>query len=160
MPIQTSDCLPEARRGFAGFDWGFRQPQEVPKPQVSIAEIESLFDRPVVILPHKENFQGERRFRAIGTTSKKRNAFVVFTQRNSGNGVLIRPISARYMHKREVESYEIKLSRRSRTDKEAEDFVAFADLTDYDLSGGEVVRFELKRRKINPVNLRLPAQRS
>jgi uncharacterized protein len=56
-----------------------------------------------VILPDKE---GERRFRAIGTTSKKRNAFVVFTQRNSGNGVLIRPISARYMHKREVESYE------------------------------------------------------
>ena len=73
---------------------------------VSIAEIESLFDRPVVILPDKENAQGERRFRAIGTTSKKRNVFVVFTERDRGNGVLIRPISARYMHKREVESYE------------------------------------------------------
>jgi hypothetical protein len=33
-----------------------------------------------------------------------------------------------------------------KTDKEAEDFVATADLTGYDLSGGEVVRFELKRK--------------
>jgi predicted DNA binding CopG/RHH family protein len=44
-----------------------------------------------------------------------------------------------------------------RTDKEAEDFVTTADLTDYDLSGGEMVRFELKR-KDKSVNLRLPAQ--
>ena len=29
-----------------------------------------------------------------------------------------------------------------KTDAEAEDFVATADLSDYDLSGGQVVRFE------------------
>jgi hypothetical protein len=28
------------------------------------------------------------------------------TQRGRGNGILIRPISARYMHKKEVENYE------------------------------------------------------
>jgi predicted DNA binding CopG/RHH family protein len=44
-----------------------------------------------------------------------------------------------------------------KTDKDAEDFVATADLTNYDLSGGEIVRFELKR-KDKSVNLRLPAQ--
>jgi uncharacterized DUF497 family protein len=33
-------------------------------------------------------------------------AFVVFTLPKHGDGVLIRPISARYMHKKEVESYE------------------------------------------------------
>ena len=44
-----------------------------------------------------------------------------------------------------------------KTDKEAEDFVVTADLTDYDLAGGEVARFELKR-KDKSVNLRLPAQ--
>jgi predicted DNA binding CopG/RHH family protein len=44
-----------------------------------------------------------------------------------------------------------------KTDKEAEDFVATADLTNYDLSGGEIVRLELKR-KDKSVNLRLPAQ--
>ena len=32
-----------------------------------------------------------------------------------------------------------------RTDKEAEDFVGEADLSEYDLCGGQVVRFELKR---------------
>jgi predicted DNA binding CopG/RHH family protein len=41
------------------------------------------------------------------------------------------------------------------SDQEAEDFVATADLTEYDLSGGQVVRFEL-RPKDKTVNLRLP----
>ena len=65
-----------------------------------------MFSRPVVVLPDKENPQGERRFRAIGSTSKGRQAFVVFTLRNYGKSVLVRPISARYMHKREVKNYE------------------------------------------------------
>ena len=43
-----------------------------------------------------------------------------------------------------------------KTDAEAEDFVATADLSDYDLSGGQVVRFEMKP-KDKSVNLRLPA---
>ncbi len=42
-----------------------------------------------------------------------------------------------------------------RTDKEAEDFVATADLTEYDLSGGRLMRFEL-RPKDKSVSLRLP----
>jgi predicted DNA binding CopG/RHH family protein len=44
-----------------------------------------------------------------------------------------------------------------KTDKEAEDFVGTADLTEYDLSGGEIVRFEL-RPKDKSVHLRLPNQ--
>jgi predicted DNA binding CopG/RHH family protein len=44
-----------------------------------------------------------------------------------------------------------------KTDKEAEDFVATADLTEYDLSGGQMVRFEMKP-KDKSVNLRLPEQ--
>ncbi len=44
-----------------------------------------------------------------------------------------------------------------RTDKEAEDFVATADLSDFDLSGGQVVRFEM-RPKDKAVSLRLPAK--
>ena len=49
-----------------------------------------------------------------------------------------------------------------KTDKEAEDFVATADLTGYDLSGGEVVRFELKRKdksanlRTTPRSVKLP----
>jgi hypothetical protein len=60
----------------------------------------------VVILPDAENSKVERRFRAIGITASGRNAFVVFTQRKGSDGVLIRPISARYMHKKEVDLYE------------------------------------------------------
>jgi predicted DNA binding CopG/RHH family protein len=41
------------------------------------------------------------------------------------------------------------------TDKDAEDFVATADLSEYDLSGGQVVRFEM-RPKDKAVSLRLP----
>ena len=42
-----------------------------------------------------------------------------------------------------------------KNDREAEQFVDSADLTQYDLSGGEFVRFELKP-KDKSVNLRLP----
>lgn len=42
-----------------------------------------------------------------------------------------------------------------RTDKEAEDFVAQADLSEYDLSEGQFVRFEM-RPKDKAVSLRLP----
>jgi predicted DNA binding CopG/RHH family protein len=44
-----------------------------------------------------------------------------------------------------------------KTDEEAEVFVTTADLADYDLSGGEVMLFELKP-KDQSVNLRLPKQ--
>jgi uncharacterized DUF497 family protein len=91
---------------FAGFDWDGGNRTKCQKHGISIAEIESVFSGPVVILPDKENTQGERRFRAIGSTPKGRRAFVVFTLRNHGRGVLLRPISARYMHNREVKNYE------------------------------------------------------
>lgn len=41
------------------------------------------------------------------------------------------------------------------TDEEAEDFVATADLTEYDLSGMRTVRFEFQP-KTERVNMRLP----
>ena len=44
---------------------------------------------------------------------------------------------------------------RLRTDKAAEDFVANADLTEYDLSGMRMVRFEFEP-KTERVNMRLP----
>jgi predicted DNA binding CopG/RHH family protein len=44
-----------------------------------------------------------------------------------------------------------------KTDREAEAFVDSADLSQYDLSGGEFVRFELKPKN-KSINLRLPGQ--
>jgi predicted DNA binding CopG/RHH family protein len=42
-----------------------------------------------------------------------------------------------------------------KSDKEAEDFVATSDLTDYDLSGMRMMRFEFEP-KSERINLRLP----
>lgn len=44
-----------------------------------------------------------------------------------------------------------------KTDKEAEDFVDTADLSDFDLSGFKPVRFEFQA-KTERVNMRLPAE--
>ena len=44
-----------------------------------------------------------------------------------------------------------------RTDKEAEDFVENADLTQFDLSGGQPVRYEFKTKDAN-ISMRLPQQ--
>ena len=52
--------------------------------------------------PHPD----EPRMRAIGKTKTGRYLFLVFVFRLIDGQTLIRPISARYMHQREVEHYE------------------------------------------------------
>ena len=68
--------------------------------------IESLFYRPISVLPDPNHSHAEERFRAIGRTVRGRHVFVVFTLRLRDGDVFIRPISARYMHQKEVEHYE------------------------------------------------------
>lgn len=90
---------------FEGFEWDVGNRDKCQKHGVSIAEIESVFAGYVIVLPDSGNSAIERRFRAIGPTLDGRTAFVVFTFRTGSSGKLIRPISARYMHQREVEFY-------------------------------------------------------
>jgi uncharacterized protein len=61
--------------------------------------------RHLPILPDTAHSQQEQRFRAIGRDENGRALFVVFTLRRRGREVLIRPISARYMHKKEADHY-------------------------------------------------------
>jgi uncharacterized protein len=90
-----------------GFDWDSGNRDKCQKHDMSIEEIEGVFTRPVVLLPDKENPLGEPRLKAIGKTPRGRDAFVVFTWRaNRGGSAMLRPISARFMHRKEVESYE------------------------------------------------------
>jgi hypothetical protein len=89
-----------------GFDWDKGNRAKCEKHGLSVSVIESLFARPIAILPDAAHSQSERRFRAIGRTDKGRGVFIVFTLRDEGEEVLIRPISARYMHKKEIEAYE------------------------------------------------------
>jgi hypothetical protein len=89
-----------------GFDWDKGNRAKCEKHGLSISAIEGLFARPLAILPDTAHSRRERRFRAIGRTEKGRGVFIVFTLRRKADEVLIRPISARYMHKKEIEVYE------------------------------------------------------
>jgi hypothetical protein len=89
-----------------GFDWDRGNRSKCEKHGLTIAVIEDLFTRPIAILPDAAHSEQENRFRAIGATEKGRRVFLIFTLRRKNDEMLIRPISARYMHKKEVESYE------------------------------------------------------
>lgn len=89
-----------------GFDWDKGNRAKCEKHGLSVADIEDLFMRPLAILPDATHSQREQRFRAIGRTEKGRGVFIVFTFRRKGDEVVIRPISARYMHKKEIAAYE------------------------------------------------------
>ena len=89
-----------------GFDWDRGNRSKCEKHGLSTDVIESFFTRPLAILPDTTHSQREDRFRAIGRTEKGRGVFIVFTLRHEGDEILIRPISARYMHKKEMEAYE------------------------------------------------------
>lgn len=89
-----------------GFDWDKGNRAKCERHGLSVSVIENLFTRPLAVLPDTAHSQGERRFWAIGRTEKGRGVFIVFTFRRKGDEVLIRPISARHMHKKEIEAYE------------------------------------------------------
>ncbi len=91
---------------FDGFDWDRGNRGKCQKHGVSIAEIESLFGGTLLVGPDAEHSAVEQRFRAIGVTAQGRSLFVVFTWRQRRRQRLIRPISARYMHKKEVDAHE------------------------------------------------------
>jgi uncharacterized DUF497 family protein len=83
----------------------------VPEARAFHSLIESLFARPLAIILSAANSREEGRFCAVGQTGNGRRVFLVFTLRrkgdkHGGDKQLIRPISARYMHKKEIESYE------------------------------------------------------
>src|ERR1700685_4371305 len=91
-----------------GFNWDRGNRAKCEKHGLTVAHIEGLFARPLAILPDAAHSQRENRFRAIGRTEKGRGVFLIFTLRREGKSedLLIRPISARYMHKKEIDAFE------------------------------------------------------
>jgi len=90
----------------SGFDWDDGNRDKCLKHGLSIAEIESLFAGSVAIKPDLAHSTAERRYLAIGTSAAGRMIFLAFTFRRRGSRTYIRPISARYMHRKEIEHYE------------------------------------------------------
>lgn len=89
---------------IAGFDWDAGNLDHCRKHGLSPAEIESVFESVPAVFP--DPFPDERRYRAIGKTKGGRFAYIVFMFRELDGKRHIRPISARYMHRKEIEKYE------------------------------------------------------
>lgn len=67
-------------------------------------EIEALFSEPLLIVPDATHSKSETRIRALGRASAGRMIFLVFTIRLKGGRRVVRPISARYKHAKDVAS--------------------------------------------------------
>jgi uncharacterized DUF497 family protein len=90
----------------AGFDWHADNRDKCQRHGVSLAGIEGLFHRPLGVFPDPAHSSSEERFKAIGKTDQRRSVLIVFTLRRRREGAFVRPISGRYMHRKEIESYE------------------------------------------------------
>jgi uncharacterized DUF497 family protein len=91
---------------FSDFDWDDGNRSKCQKHGVSVETVERIFCRGLTILPDDGHSLTEQRFRGIGYSEQGRALFVVFTIRRPRGLVLIRPISARFMHRKEIEHYE------------------------------------------------------
>jgi uncharacterized DUF497 family protein len=94
------------RGRVAGFEWDEGNWPKCGKHRVSKAEIEHVLRSEPFVLPDRHPQNGETRFDAVGKNGKGRHIFVVFTVRENAGHRFIRPISARYMHRKEIENYE------------------------------------------------------
>ena len=76
------------------------------KHGVSIVEIEAQLRGNPRIAPGLKHAHLEDRLIAVGRTAQGRPLFVAFVLRRKFGQLMIRPVSARYMHAKEIESYE------------------------------------------------------
>ena len=72
---------------------------------MSIADIESVLRGSPQVAPDPAHSVHDR-FIAVGRNLEGRPIFVAFTFRVRRGRLSIRPVTARYMHKQEAESYE------------------------------------------------------
>ncbi len=89
-----------------GFDWDSGKSAKGQKHGVSITEIDGIFADNSRIAPDPRHSVGEDRLIAVGRTSAGRPIFVAFTIRTKNKLRLIRPVTTRFMHAREVAAYE------------------------------------------------------
>ena len=91
---------------ITGFDWddgNTRKSQD--KHGVNQAEAEQVFfNNPLLLLLDEKHCEKEARYHAYGKTDNGRKLHITFTLRK--NGVFMRVISARDMHRKERTTYE------------------------------------------------------
>ena len=94
---------------IAGFDWDENNWPKCGKHGVSQSEIEEVLTTAPAVMP--DPYPDEPRLRAIGRTTAGRHVFLVFMPRQINGATWLRPISARYMHRKEIDHYESKTQR-------------------------------------------------
>ena len=84
------------------FDWDTGNKAKCEKHGLTRALVEAFFRSEPHVSPDPAHSKAEQRFIAVGRMPDGRAVFVAFCWR----GDKIRPISARYMHEKEVRAYE------------------------------------------------------
>jgi uncharacterized protein len=104
----------------AGFSWDAGNREKCQKHGVTLEEIETAFRGPMRVFPDPAHSAAETRYLGIGKTAAGRHVLVAFTYRVLEDQRLIRPISARFMHAKEITHYEAQ-SQDPREAAQAED---------------------------------------
>jgi len=90
-----------------GFDWDKGNRDKCRKHGLDLLEIEAFFKQEsVYITPAPNHSEKETRYLAAGWSPNGKPMLVVFAIREKAGELLIRPISARYMHRKEARKYE------------------------------------------------------
>ncbi len=90
---------------IAGFDWDDGNRDKCRKHGVTVQEIEALLRGDPPLSGDVGHSDSGDRFVAVDCTPAGRALFVVFTLRLSAGQFIIRPVSARYMHRKELEAH-------------------------------------------------------
>jgi uncharacterized DUF497 family protein len=99
-----------------GLDWDEGNSAKI-ETRVSLEVIEDFFKQELLIKEDLRHSFSEERFLAMGyTKDPKRCLFVAYTIRTKGAEKLIRPISARFTHKKEEEAYEREIKKLKEND--------------------------------------------
>ena len=88
------------------FEWDAGNLAKCQSHGVSIVEIEALFLSGPYIGRDERHSEEEDRYVAIGRSEAGRALLVIYTLRVREGQERVRPLSARYMHKKEVRWYE------------------------------------------------------
>lgn len=94
------------------FDWDDGNTGKCAKHGLTRHEIEFVLAHTARVAADPAHSQTEQRFFAVGLTEAGRPVFVAYCWR----GPRVRPISARYMHRREAARYGIETDDRPRDD--------------------------------------------
>lgn len=111
------DICPYIRYGMdkfdqnSGFDWDAGNCEKCQAHGLSTEDIEAVIRGAIHVAPDVAHSAAESRFLGVVQSLTGRYVFVAFTMRQINERRLIRPISARFMHLKEVRHYDSQIKK-------------------------------------------------